>query len=254
MSELLHFAEHRLQEAALLVMACVYTARLIWLLRFRAAKDRQAPSAPGRTSPAKGAAYSLAIVAMPWAMESSRSRPQRYAQFVIFHLGVAAAIALSFVIPYAPELLEFPGAVAGAQLIIGAAAAVGLLRLGRRISDRTMRAISSPDDYFSLALLIVWFLFAFFAAPNRYDQGETVLLIYFFLTAFFLIYVPFSKISHYLYYPFTRYYLGKTMGHRGVFPLVRGPRPGKAEQRVLIGSPSLEAVAAGNPGGKGGHR
>ncbi len=45
---------------------------------------------------------------------------------------------------------------------------------------------------------------------------------FFILTAFFLIYVPFSKISHYLYYPFTRYYLGKTLGHRGVHPPVRG--------------------------------
>ena len=37
-------------------------------------------------------------------------------------------------------------------------------------------------------------------------------------TSFFLIYVPFSKISHYLYYPFTRYWLGKTLGHRGSMP------------------------------------
>ena len=86
-----------------------------------------------------------------------------------------------------------------------------------------MRAISSPDDYFSLVLLTVWFLFAFLAAPNRPAQGETVLLIYFSLTAFFLIYVPFSKISHYLYYPFTRFYLGRTLAYRGVYPLRRGP-------------------------------
>jgi hypothetical protein len=31
--------------------------------------------------------------------------------------------------------------------------------------------------------------------------------------------VPFSKISHYLYYPFTRYYLGKSLGYRGVYPI-----------------------------------
>ena len=48
--------------------------------------------------------------------------------------------------------------------------------------------------------------------------SETPLLDYFFLTAFFLIYVPFSKISHYIYYPFARYYLGRTLGHRGSYP------------------------------------
>jgi hypothetical protein len=51
--------------------------------------------------------------------------------------------------------------------------------------------------------------------------GQWCRLIYFVLTAFFLIYVPFSKISHYLYYPFTRYYFGKTMGHRGIYPMRR---------------------------------
>jgi nitrate reductase gamma subunit len=110
------------------------------------------------------------------------------------------------------------------QAIIGLAFLISLFRLYRRITNKYMRAISSPDDYFSLALLSVWFLFAVFAVPNNYQEGETVLLVYFNLTAFFLIYVPFSKISHYLYYPFTRYYFGKTMGYRGVYPLARSKR------------------------------
>ena len=50
-------------------------------------------------------------------------------------------------------------------------------------------------------------------------------MAYFIMTAFFLMYVPFSKISHYVYYPFTRYYFGKTMGYRGVYPIKRGPDP-----------------------------
>jgi nitrate reductase gamma subunit len=148
-----------------------------------------------------------------------------YAQFVVFHLGVVAAIALSFIIPYAPQWLEAQGLVVTLQLMMGAAFLVSLARLYRRLAQKTMRAISTPDDYFSLALLGVWFFFAVLAAPNRADSGETVLLIYFVLTAFFLLYVPFSKISHYLYYPFTRFYLGRTMAHRGVFPIQRGPRP-----------------------------
>ena len=89
-----------------------------------------------------------------------------------------------------------------------------------------MRALSSPDDYFSLLLLTAWFLFAYLAVPNSTAGGEWHLLTYFMLTAFFLMYVPFSKISHYLYYPFTRYYLGKTLGRRGVYPM-RKPQVGQ---------------------------
>ncbi len=225
MSDLLHFAEHRLQEAALVFMALVYAVRLVWLFRFKAGMERQAPTGGPGTSARRGIAYSLANVAMPWAMESTRTRPFMYLQFAVFHAGVAAAILLSFLIPYAPGIVAHRPVAIAFQAVTAAACAVGVLRLVRRVSRPLMRAISSPDDYFSLALLTVWLLFAALAAPNRAAGGEGTLLAFFFLTAFFLVYVPFSKISHYLYYPFTRYYLGKSTGRRGVFPIQRGPRP-----------------------------
>jgi nitrate reductase gamma subunit len=222
MSELLHFSEHTLQELALAFMALVYVTRIVWFLRFRAGGERQAPTGPRSTTPVRGVLYSWANVAMPWAMESTRRKLFLYVQFVIFHVGVTAAIALSFVIPYGPGLLNSPAVVRVLQVVIGAACVVGLLRIIRRVGNRYMRAISSPDDYFSLLLLTVWFLSAVLAVPNDATGGEWHLLSFFILTAFFLVYVPFSKISHYLYYPFTRYYLGKTMGYRGVYPPHRG--------------------------------
>ena len=220
-SQFLHFCEHTLQEAALLFMALVYTTRIIWFLRFKAGGERQAPTGSTTTTPTKGILYSWANVAMPWAMESTRRKPFLYVQFVIFHLGVTAAIALSFIIPYAPTLLESTIVLRFFQVLIGAAFVVGTMRIIRRAGSPYMRAISSPDDYFSLVLLTVWFLSAVLAAPNDITGGEWHLLSFFILTAFFLAYVPFSKISHYLYYPFTRYYFGKSMGYRGVYPVQR---------------------------------
>lgn len=221
-SELLHFAEHRLQEVALVIMALVYTTRLIWFFRFQPMKERQAPTGRTTTSPQKGSLYSLFNIAMPWAMESTRKHLFFYVQFVIFHLGVVVSITLSFLIPYLPNIIQGERTIYVMQAIIGCAFLVGCGRIIRRIAVPVMRAISTPDDYFSLILITVWFFFALLSVPNNFHQGESVLLTYFFLTAFFLLYVPFSKISHYLYYPFTRYYLGKSLGRRGVFPLQRG--------------------------------
>lgn len=221
MSQLLHFAEFRLQETALLFMALVYITRLYWLTRRKPGRERQSPTGTGLADPRIAIYYSLANIAMPWGMESTRNKMALYLQFALFHLGVAAAIGLSFIIPYAPGLLSSKSVLLLLQIVIAAAFAVGLIRIIRRVASPYMRAISSPDDYFSLLLLTVWFLFAFLAAPNDLSRGETIHLLFFFLTAFFLVYVPFSKISHYLYYPFARYYLGKTMGRRGVFPLKR---------------------------------
>ena len=223
MSDLLHFSEHTLQYVALGFMAAVYTIRIIWFLHFKAGGERQAPTGLPGTTRTKGVLYSWANIAMPWSMESTRKNVSLYAQFVIFHLGVTAAIGLSFIIPEFPYLLT--GAVVLAlQAVIGAAFLVGIMRFIRRVGSPYMRAISSPDDYFSLVLLTVWFLSAVLAAPNLHETagGQWRLLAFFVLTAFFLVYVPFSKISHYLYYPFTRYYLGKSMGYRGVYPIQRG--------------------------------
>ena len=218
---MLDFCKHDLQYVALAFMALVYTMRILWLLGYKAGGERQAPTGSAATTPAKGILYSWANIAMPWTMESTRKKFYLYLQFVVFHLGVAAAISLSFIIPEFPHLLS-DVVVLVFQVLIGAAFVVGIIRIIRRVGDPYMRAISSPDDYFSLVLLTVWFLSAVLAVPNDTSGGEWPLLSFFILTAFFLIYVPFSKISHYLYYPFTRYYLGKTMGHRGIFPQMRG--------------------------------
>jgi len=225
MSPFLDFAENELQIAALAFMGLVYLLRLRWLLRFKAGKERQAKTGLPDTSVTKGVIYSWANIAMPWAMESTRRKFFLYIQFVIFHLSVAASIAMSLVIPYAPSLLQPVFLVRGLQALFAAAFMIGYYRLYRRFTHPVMKVISTPDDLFSLALLTAWFVSAFLAAPNHPEQGETALRVYFLMTAFFLIYVPFSKISHYLYYPFTRYYFGKTMGYRGVYPIKRGPRP-----------------------------
>ena len=134
------------------------------------------------------------------------------------------AIVQSFLIPYAPGVFESSVMVILFQVVIGLAFVVAVGRMIRRIANPVMRLISTPDDYFSLLLLTVWFAFAFLAVPNDISGGEGIMLTYFIMTAFFLIYVPFSKISHYLYYPFTRFWLGKTMTHRGVFPSGSGSK------------------------------
>jgi nitrate reductase gamma subunit len=220
-SPLLHFAEDKLQVIALLFMATVYVLKIRWILHFPAGGDRQAPGNAALTDGPSGAKRSLFSIAMPWAMGSTRQHPFLYVQFVIFHLGVAASIAMSFVIPYAPQLISGRAVIFCLQVLFIGAALVGVVRLIRRLSDVYLRAISSPDDYFSLALLIVWLVLSSLAAPNS-RQTSAPLLAYFFMTAFFLVYVPFSKISHYIYYPFARWYLGRTLGHRGVYPLVKG--------------------------------
>ena len=213
MSDLLYILENEVQIVALSFLLMVYILRIIWLFRFKSSRERTYPEG----SATKGIAYSMLNVAMPWAMESVRKRPYFYIQFILFHLGVTLAIAATFIIPYWPHLFDIQIIVIVFQFIVGIAFFVGLFRLYRRLVNPSIRLISSGDDYFSLILMILYFAVAFFAIPNNYQKSEWPLILFFALTAFFLVYVPFSKIGHYLYYPFTRFFLGRTMGHRGVY-------------------------------------
>ncbi|HEX7671532.1 MAG TPA: hypothetical protein VF395_18190 [Polyangiaceae bacterium] len=222
-SSLLHNVEI-IHWCALGAMAVVYTLRIRWLLSFRATRDRQAPGAPARTSAQRGAVYSLGNVLMPWAMESTRKGPLFYLTFVLFHLGVVAGISLAFLSTISRPFMQIPAVATATLGLLVAAFAIGLYRIARRVLRRVMRLISTPDDYFSVTLLTSWFLLGAFAELNILGRvsGDGVMVAYLLLTSFFLLYVPFSKISHYLYYPFTRIWLGRTLGHRGVFPLLRG--------------------------------
>lgn len=214
MSEFLRILENEVQIVALSFLGIVYIFRLIWLFKFKATRERTYSAGDAKA----GVVYSMMNVAMPWAMESIRKNPVFYIQFVIFHIGIVAAIAATFIIPYRPDLFTIKAVVLVFQITVGAAFCVGLMRLFRRITRPALRLISTLDDYFSLIMMIVFFAAGFLAIPNNYEKSEWPLIAFFGVTAFFLVYVPFSKICHYLYYPFTRYFLGRTMGHRGVFP------------------------------------
>jgi nitrate reductase gamma subunit len=218
----LEFARGTLHDMALIFMTVVYMIRIYWFTRFPAGKEIQAPTGLGDTNPRKGFIYSWGNIAMPWAMESTRTKFFLYLQFAVFHIAVTAAIVLMFSISFYFKDTPLPPTLALVfKVLIGAGFIVGVLRIIRRVGNLYVRSISSPDDHFAVWLLTVWFAFGFLAAPNNIALGEWKLMSFFIMGSFFLVYVPFSKISHYLYYPFTRYYLGKSLGRRGVFPIRR---------------------------------
>ncbi len=208
------------------VMVVVYTMRIRWLRSFKAGKDRSPPGGGGRTSAKRGAYFSLANVAMPWSMESTRRNFFFYVTFVVFHLGVACGIALAFISTLYRPLLENPAVAWTFGTLTGLAFLIGIYRMLRRLTVPVIRLISTPDDYFSLVMLTLWFLLgtvtqAHIAGAPQFPQ-EGWVIAYLYLTSFFLLYVPFSKISHYLYYPFTGWWIGKALGHRGSYPALRG--------------------------------
>jgi nitrate reductase gamma subunit len=103
-------------------------------------------------------------------------------------------------------------------ILIVPAVLIGISKFIRRVSRLEMRLISTPDDYFALVSVEFFFISNIAALLVNTPLWRTV---YFFITAGFLFYVPFSKISHYIYFFFTGVITGSRYGWRGVRPAKR---------------------------------
>jgi hypothetical protein len=215
MSEsMLHFVEYDLQYAVLFLFVSLYALKIRAIVKLAPPREM----APAEGSARRGVVLSFASLFYPWSMESTTRHLWRWVEFSLYHLGALAGISATFTLPFAPSLMTRPVRLTFAAFI-AAAAVVGLLRLIRRMTDVHLRAISVPDDYFSLAGIEVFYVAAVVCLVTYTPVSR---FVYFIVTALFLVYVPFSKISHYLYWFFARVYVGIRYGRRGVLP---GRRP-----------------------------
>lgn len=208
MDEFVKVLENEVQIAALSLFALMYAVRLLWLRSLRQPMEKMAPKGSAR----RGIMLSFGSVLMPWTMESTRKNLNVYAEFALFHIAIAIAIGATFIHPYAEGALTDP-VVYTFTGFLAAGTVVGVLRLVRRVAKPAMRALNTPDDYFTISVITIYLPVAIWALISNSNWGLTA---YFGLTAFLLIYVPWSKISHYLYMPFTRFYHGFVFGRRGV--------------------------------------
>jgi len=207
---LLHFVELELQIIALILFAGLYSLKIAQLIKLPLPKER----APATGNPAKGVAFSFSTLINPLSMTSTTRHLWRWIEFLIYHLGALAAILATFTLPFAPGIMTKSVRLVFA-LFIGLGALIGVFKIVRRIVNPHMRYISVPDDYFSLAAVEIYFVVAALCLVYYTDIWR---FIYFLITALFLVYVPFSKISHYVYWFFARVYLGIRFGRRGILP------------------------------------
>jgi nitrate reductase gamma subunit len=212
-SHALQILEEPVQYVCLAFMALMYTIKIRQLLK----KPFPAEKAELKGDRFAGALHSLTNVLRPWDMESTRKNLYFYTEFLIFHIAVALTIGSTFLIPLVPFLMS-PTVTAVFMVFMGLAFLIGLRRIYRRITVPEIRIISSPDDYFAIILMTVFFgvgvVTMWLWIQGKPETGW--MWLFFLMTTFFLIYVPFSKISHYVLYPFGRVNFGVVFGGRGI--------------------------------------
>jgi len=194
-------------------MALMYSIKIRQLLK----KPFPPEKAELKGDRVAGALHSLTNVLRPWDMESTQKNLYFYAEFMIFHIAVALTIGSTFLIPLVPSLMT-PAVTTVFMIFMGLAFLIGLRRIYRRLTVPEIKIISSPDDYFAIILMTVFFGVGV-VTMWMWIQGKPEtgwMWVFFLMTTFFLIYVPFSKISHYVLYPFGRINFGMVFGGRGI--------------------------------------
>ena len=206
----IHFIEFELQAIALIWMAVIYSIKAYQLSRLPMPWEKGDRAG----SPKMGVLKSYSLIFLPWSMESSRKHGWRWFLFGLYHIGAGVAILNTFTMPFAPQLMTETVSLIFA-ILIAPSVLVGLIKIIQRITKPELRHISTFDDYFSLITLEFFLFFGVMALTLNTPFWRTW---YFIITAFFLFYVPFSKISHYIYYFFSHVLTGWRYGYRGINP------------------------------------
>lgn len=168
-----------------------------------------------RGSTRRGILYAFTLGMAPWEKESTRMHWIAYIRGILFHVGVFTALGVLFASPWL-YLVPQPIRLA-AMLATGVGALFGFAGIAIRLSGENERALSLPDDYFAVLLTS---LFTALAFPVLLASGW--LPVFYLVFAFLMIYVPFGKIRHCVYFFYSKFFFGLGFGHRGVIGQPKG--------------------------------
>lgn len=153
--------------------------------------------------------YAFTLGMAPWEKESTRLHWVAYFRGIFFHVGVFMALAVLFVSPW---LKAIPPAIIWLAIAVTAVGAVtGFAGIAMRLAEPNLRVLSLPDDYFSVFLTSLFVALAWVAL-----LWPGVLPIFYVVAAGLLIYLPFGKIRHCVYFFYSKFFFGLSFGRRGV--------------------------------------
>ncbi len=87
----------------------------------------------------------------------------------------------------------------------------GLFLILRRIGDPTVRNVSDYKDFVLILMVLAPFAFGLLAYYRLFDYN-TIIILHIWTGAIWLMAIPFTRISHMLFFPLTRAYMGSEFG------------------------------------------
>ncbi|MEW6352462.1 MAG: TmcC family electron transfer complex membrane anchor subunit [Thermodesulfobacteriota bacterium] len=158
---------------------------------------------------------SLVHWVIPFASKNMRTRYETTIVTFVFHICLVllpvflTAHVAMLAFNWGPYWPTFSQSAATFMTILVMMA--GVFFLVRRWMLPEVRFVTSASDYLLLAIAAAPFVTGFIAERQWFDY-ETMLVIHMIAGAVMLIAIPFTRLSHMLFFPFTRAYMGSEFG------------------------------------------
>ncbi|MFC1639176.1 TmcC family electron transfer complex membrane anchor subunit [Gemmatimonadota bacterium] len=205
------FARGPLVWVAFLVLILGGGYRLFWLISY-SKKDKVVH--PYMTL--KHSLRSLLHFSLPFGARVMRLRPFFTVLSFLFHfcLVITPIFVLGHTIlwreSWGVNLWSLPGGLA--TLMAGYVVFGAVFFALRRLADPAVRYVTSWKDYTLLAIVVAPFATGLLAHYQVLDY-EVMIVLHIFTGALWLIVIPFTRVVHMLFYPFTRAYMGCEFGY-----------------------------------------
>jgi len=217
------------------LLFCLTTCFLHFLRLIRLGAPKDLSDKSGNIS--AGVLYSNTSAMLPNQKESAYKHLPTFTAGVIFHIGTFLAffsflfLILDVIIPYKASffLLQYNIISLFIALCLWIGTFIGIGLLIKRLTYKQLRPFSNFDDYFSVSLntlfqLVSAILFTIYAFSDYFSRYFNLKIFdftfyaYYLVSAILFLYVPFSKMKHFIYYFSARYHLGFFYGRRGTWP------------------------------------
>lgn len=222
-TSILQFFRGPVFKIALLVFVGGMAYRLLRILLLGWSRDK----VPSRGSKLLGVFKSylkglLALPFIPWVQRTFAPNALTYVAGGLFHLSLAAVVF--FATPHMlvwKSLLGFgwptlPFPVTDWLAAVGIAALVMLLI--NRLTHPVLRLITKGPLWLNWALVFLPFVTGYTMTHHLWLRYEVLFSLHMIAVDALLIWIPFSRISHFLFYFFSRTFHGAQAGKRAVNP------------------------------------
>ncbi|NPV55428.1 MAG: hypothetical protein HPY76_01975 [Anaerolineae bacterium] len=222
-TEILAFTRGPLFQVALVIFVAGMLYRLVRVLMLGWQKDK----VPAKGSKAVGVVKSflkglLIFPFIPWVKRTFTKNPVIYlagglfhlSLFVVLILGAAHMLVWKSLLGFGWWTLPLP--------IVDWMAAVGIVAMValfiNRLFNPVLKLLTGPAEWLNLAFVFLPMVSGYMLTHHLFFRYEVMFSIHMLTVDFLLIWIPLSRISHFMFYFFSRAIHGQEFGKRAVNP------------------------------------